>query len=124
MSEDDCALCAGFESVRVVEATLLHFTPPAHTTPVIRGCQYFLWIFFGEEELGSEAARAAHRAVVAGLAAGVDRALLFVFEELNQLRDGGFLDPKSFLAGMLNQLRIEDWGLRTAFFTEPFAHRV
>ena len=43
--------------------------------------------------------------MVAGLAAGIDRALLLVFEKLNQLRDGGFFDSKSFLAGMLNQLR-------------------
>ena len=110
--------------VRVAKATLLHFTPPAHTTPVIQGCQYFLWIFFGREELGSESARAAHGAVITGLATGIDRALLFAFEKLNQLRDCGLFDSESFLAGMLNQLRIEDWGLRTAFFTERFAHRV
>jgi hypothetical protein len=61
----------------------------------------------------SKPARAAHGAVVTGLAAGIYRALLFVFEKLNQLRDGGFLDSKSFLAGMLNHLRAADCGLRT-----------
>src|ERR1043166_4987277 len=30
---------AGFEPVSVVEATLLHFTPPAHSTLVREGCQ-------------------------------------------------------------------------------------
>jgi len=64
--------------------------------------------FPGWKNKDSEAARAAHGAVVAGLAAGIDRALLFVFEKLDQLRDGRFFDSKSLLAGMLNQLRIAD----------------
>jgi len=49
----------------------------------------------------SEPARAAHRAVVARLAARVDRALLFFLEELNQFSNRRFFDTKAFLAGMI-----------------------
>ncbi|HKR21196.1 MAG TPA: hypothetical protein VJS17_01330, partial [Pyrinomonadaceae bacterium] len=45
----------------------------------------------------SETAGAAHGAVIAGLTAGIDRALLFVFEELNQFRNGGLFNSETFL---------------------------
>ena len=38
--------------------------------------------------------------MVAGLAAGIDRALFFVFEKLDQFRDGGLFDAESFLTWM------------------------
>ena len=106
--------CAGFESVRVFETTLLHFTPPRAYYARNSGLSIVFMDFFrGWKNENLEAARAAHGAVVAGLAAGIDRALLLVFEKLNQFRDGGFLDSKSFLAGMIDQLRAADCGLRT-----------
>lgn len=114
LSEDDGALCAGFESVRVFETTLLHFTPPRAYYAGNPGLSIVFMDFFrGWKNKNLEAARAAHGAVVAGLAAGIDRALLLVFEKLYQLRDGGFLDAKSLLAGMLNQLRAAGGRLRT-----------
>ena len=48
----------------------------------------------------SEAARAAHGAVVAGLAAGIDGALLLILEEFDEFRDRGFFNAKTFLAGV------------------------
>ena len=43
--------------------------------------------------------------MVAGLTAGIDRALLFGFEKLDQLGHGGFFDAESFLARMVGYLR-------------------
>lgn len=114
LSGDDCALRAGFEFVCVVETTLLHFTPPRAYYAGNSGLSIVFTDFFrGWKNKDLEAARAAHGAVVTWLAAGIDRALLLVFEKLNQLRDGGFLDSKSLLAGMLNQLRAADRRLGT-----------
>ena len=45
---DGSTICASFALVRVVEATSLHFTPPAHPTLPSDPCQYFLSIFFRE----------------------------------------------------------------------------
>lgn len=57
--------------------------------------------FFRGLEIGrSEPARAAHGAVVAGLAARIDGALLFILEEFDEFRDRGFFNAKAFLAGV------------------------
>ena len=48
----------------------------------------------------SESARAAHLAVVAGLAAGLYRTSLLFLEEINQFGNGCFLDAELLLAGM------------------------
>jgi len=47
-----------------------------------------------------ETAGAAHRTMVTGLGTGLDGALLFLLEEINQLRHGSFFDTKLFLAGV------------------------
>jgi len=53
--------------------------------------------------------------VIAGLAAGIDRALLFILEELDQFRDDSFINPEAFLAGMLCKLQTANGGLRILF---------
>src|SRR5438552_1041962 len=47
----------------------------------------------------------AHRAMIAGLAAGIDGALLLVFKKLHQFGNGCFVDTEALLAGMGNGLR-------------------
>jgi hypothetical protein len=41
--------------------------------------------------------------MITGLAAGFYRTLLFVFEKLNQLRYGCFLDTEPLLTGMIDR---------------------
>jgi hypothetical protein len=41
--------------------------------------------------------------MIAGLAAWLDRAFLFAFEEFNQFRHRSFFDPEPFLAGMIGR---------------------
>jgi hypothetical protein len=41
--------------------------------------------------------------MIAGLAAWLDRAFLFAFEEFNQFRHRSFFDPEPFLAGMVGR---------------------
>lgn len=48
-------------------------------------------------------ARAAHRAMVAGFAAGLHRAFLFALEELDQFGDRGLFDSESSLTRMLDR---------------------
>ena len=50
--------------------------------------------------------------MVARLAAGIDRTLLFVFEELYEFRDGSFFNSEAFLAGMRDDLRTANGGFR------------
>src|SRR5207237_3709182 len=77
-----------------------------------------------------EPSPAAHRAMIAGLAAGIDGALLLVFKKLHQFGNGCFVDTEALLAGMGNGLRtstpaglpgrgprVADCGLRICLFT-------
>ena len=43
--------------------------------------------------------------MVARLAAGIDGALLFILEEFDEFRYGGFLYAEAFLARMISRLR-------------------
>ena len=47
--------------------------------------------------------------MIAGLAAGIDCALLFVFEEFDQFRDGRFFNSEALLAGMANIYSSQPW---------------
>jgi hypothetical protein len=56
--------------------------------------------------------------VIAWLSAGIYRALLFVLKKLDKFRHGSFFDGKSFLAGVIDQWRIADCGLRILFVNQ------
>jgi hypothetical protein len=64
----------------------------------------FIRVNFGLESSG-----AAHSAVIARFAAGLDAAGFFVLKEVDELGDSGFFNAESFKAGMTRAHSSQPW---------------